>query len=521
MQNSFSLASFRWIFNLRLPKMLAALTTALIMTGQLYAATNPEPCTEPYQCILNPQLIGALETGPKQIACHLVKNTSWTIADSVVLGLKVKCGETPVPFALKNISWIWTITGPEGEKSGVGKSAAWGADHPPLGVYKIVWSGRADHDDADCPGVRSALVSFDYTVVEEWDCVSHAWVNEVTITGPTKLLPGVQGTWIATAKTSDGQFVSLCTGLGNLCPVKEVRWSMTAGAVTSNTNTITRSFPGAGRFTISATGDPIADCCGGSGKAGSLVVEVECVPSKVVDRIAWEAEPIHKFFDSFCIKAKEIPFVKECSVSILVGGGVEIGEECCPGASGPTPYKKIKIDCKVKANVEAFIPGLSAFGRVWFNARSPGWFGDPWQLFAAKAQWNLGAFGGLRGESSILADEIKFGECGNCLTVTIGGKIQGTVGVAGKLSYDVWLGDSISGDPSSSAEATLQGSANTAVNIDGSFKIGSAKQDCVEGFTAQCCWDGFQLEVGAKLKIKGFGSWTYAKSWGPFASGCK
>jgi hypothetical protein len=355
----------------------------------------------------------------------------------------------------------------------------------------------------------------------EWTCVTSTSVSQVTVAGPTELTIGQAGTWIATATTQPGKQACVSSGESRDCFVTGVTWSISAGDQSNATNTITRSWTTPGTYTVSATGTPVSACCPGSGTSGQISVKVVCVASTVVDKIAYDPEPIKKFFEEACKNAKNCPFVKECKLDITGGGSLELGEICCPGAAYPTPYKKIKIDCKVKGALEAFAPPpFSAVGLVWFNAQTPGWFGDPYVLYSGRLQSNIGFFGGASVDLSILSDEFTISDCGNCLSLKIGANPKLTLGFGGTLNYKIWLSGSIAGNPDFEANLGAEGSASTAVKIEGALKLGSPTSTC-KGIITKFCWDGLSCELKAKIAIKGFGSFKFSKTYGPWSGNCE
>ena len=354
----------------------------------------------------------------------------------------------------------------------------------------------------------------------EWTCVTSTSVSQVTVAGPTELTIGQAGTWVATATTQPGKQACVSSGESSDCFVTGVTWSMSAGDQSNATNTITRSWTAPGTYTVSATGTPVSACCPGSGTSGQISVKVVCFPSNVVDKHTYEAEPIKSFFEAASKKAKENPIVRECKVAITGGGTLEIGEECCPGAAYPTPYKEIKIDLKANATFEAYLPPpFSAVGLVWFNARTPGWFGDPYQLFAGRLQWAVGVYGGGSAEVSILSDKFRIGECGNCLTLATTATPKGTLGIAGNLNCQVWFGAAIAGDPSFETNVDLSASVNVEVKLEGNLKVGSPTSTC-KGFGGKVCWGETNLEFKALFAVTGFRSYNYTKVIGPYIGKC-
>ncbi len=354
----------------------------------------------------------------------------------------------------------------------------------------------------------------------EWNCVSFANVTKVVVDGPKVLKLNESGTWTATATTTTGKQVCVATGAERDCPVTEVKWAISAGDQSSATNTITRSWGVAGTYTVSATGTPISDCCPGSGTSGSMTVVVECKASTTVDKITYTGDEFGKLFKRIAEVLEALPCVSKAKAEVTAGGSLEIGEECCPGASSPTPYKKGKINCTANLGLEFMPPPPIAYYSVeWIPIGTPGYFGDPWILATIKETLVLGPYGAITLDAGLLSDEIKWGECGNCIKITTGPVLKGKVGVKGEATIDVFLGEVIESKPDYSLSVSIDANGNATWKTEAWIKVGSAA-DCT-GWDAGGCFDGLKLEFKAQLKLKGLGSISVSKEFGPWLKKCK
>jgi hypothetical protein len=132
----------------------------------LSAATNANPCTEPWTVTLQP-VVGLTLNGIAPFQVCPDQPATFDAGPYVFMGTKQRCDQT-ASFGVTNQQITWAITGPAGfaTQTGSGQLAdlqVFIANNPP-GAYVVTWTITATWDDPDVSGTSSGTFTWPFTI---------------------------------------------------------------------------------------------------------------------------------------------------------------------------------------------------------------------------------------------------------------------------------------------------------------------------------------------------------------------